>query len=144
MKWIEQCPNEFKPAFYRRYVDDIFVSIEWAEHLLKFHAHLDTSHPNISFSFEQEINSKLSFLNAEVSRQQGRLVTTFYRKPTFSGVYTYFYSFLPTVYEVGTIYTLVVYKYKRRRCNFSTYGETDRYSKVTSGEQKRVQFVTIS
>ena len=24
MKWLEQCPNEFKPVFYRRYVDDIF------------------------------------------------------------------------------------------------------------------------
>ena len=22
MKWLEQCPNEFKPFFYRRYVDD--------------------------------------------------------------------------------------------------------------------------
>ena len=25
MKWLEQCRNEFKPVFYRRYVDDIFV-----------------------------------------------------------------------------------------------------------------------
>ena len=25
MKWLEQCPNELKPVFYRRYVDDIFV-----------------------------------------------------------------------------------------------------------------------
>ena len=25
VKWLEQCPNEFKPVFYRRYVDDIFV-----------------------------------------------------------------------------------------------------------------------
>ena len=24
-KWLEQCPNEFKPVFYRRYVDGIFV-----------------------------------------------------------------------------------------------------------------------
>ena len=23
MKWLEQCPNEFKPNFYKRYVDDI-------------------------------------------------------------------------------------------------------------------------
>ena len=25
MKWLEQCPNEFKPVFYGRYVVDIFV-----------------------------------------------------------------------------------------------------------------------
>ena len=24
-KWLEQCPEEFKPVYYRRYVDDIFV-----------------------------------------------------------------------------------------------------------------------
>ena len=28
MKWLEQCPNEFKPVFYRRYVHDIFVLFE--------------------------------------------------------------------------------------------------------------------
>ena len=25
VKWLEQYPKEFKPAFYRRYVDYIFV-----------------------------------------------------------------------------------------------------------------------
>ena len=60
----------------------------------------------MSFSFEQEINGELSFLDVEVSRQQGKFVTTFYRKPTFSGVYTHFDSFLPEVYKVGMIYTL--------------------------------------
>ena len=106
MKWLEQCPNEFKPVFYRRYVDDIFVLFESAEHLSKFHAYLNTCHPNMSFSFEQESNHKLSFLDVEVSRQQGKFVTSVYRKPTFSGVYTHFDSFLPEVYKVGMIYTL--------------------------------------
>ena len=106
MKWHEQCPSEFKPVFYRRYVDDIFVLFKSAEHLSKFHAYLNTCHPNMSFSFEQEINGKLSFLDVEVSRQQGKFVTTVYRKPTFSGVYTHFDSFLPPTYKVGMIYTL--------------------------------------
>ena len=47
----------------------------------------------MSFSFEQEINGKLSFLDVEVSRQQGKFVTTVYRKPTFSGVYNHSDSF---------------------------------------------------
>ena len=94
MKWLEQCPNEYKLVFYRRYVDDIFVLFKSAEHLSKFHAYLNTCHPNMSFSFEQEINGKLSFLDVEVSQQQGKFVTTVYRKPTFSGVYTHFDSIL--------------------------------------------------
>ena len=69
-KWLEQCPNEFKPVFYRRYVDDIFVLFESAEHLSKFHAYFNTRHPNISFSFEQEINGKVG-----VSRSRSILTT---------------------------------------------------------------------
>ena len=51
-------------------------------------------------------NGKLSFLDIEVSRENGKFVTTVYRKPTFSGVYTLFESFLPTIYKFGMVYTL--------------------------------------
>ena len=61
----------------------------------------------MSLFFEQEKDGKLSFLEVEVSRQEGHFVTTVYRKPTFSGVYTHFESFLPTIYKFGMIYTLV-------------------------------------
>ena len=40
MKWLEQCPNEFKPVFHRRYVDDIFVLFESAEHLMHILKHV--------------------------------------------------------------------------------------------------------
>ena len=36
----------------------------------------------------------LSFLDVEMSREGNKFITTVYRKPTFSGVYTYFHSFL--------------------------------------------------
>ena len=36
LKWLEQCPKEFEPVFYRRCVDDIFVFFESAEHLSDF------------------------------------------------------------------------------------------------------------
>ena len=55
------------------------------------------------FSLEQEKNVKLSFLDVEVSRQQGKFVTAVSRKPAFSGVYTHFDSFLPTIYKFGMI-----------------------------------------
>ena len=25
-KWLRDCPNDLKPVFYRRYIDDIFVT----------------------------------------------------------------------------------------------------------------------
>ena len=59
IKWLEQCPKEFKPVFYRRYVHGIFVLFESAEHLLKICSYFNTCHPNMSFSFEQEENGKV-------------------------------------------------------------------------------------
>ena len=51
--------------------------------------------------------NKLFFLDVEVIREQGKFTTTIYRKPTFSGVYSNFESFLPSVYKFGIVYTLV-------------------------------------
>ena len=52
-------PPEFKPVFYRRYVDDIFVSFKSTNHLKKFHNYFNNCHPNMSFSFEKEVNNCL-------------------------------------------------------------------------------------
>ena len=60
----------------------------------------------MSFSFKQEVNGMLSFLDEDISRQLGKFVTTVYRKPTFNGVYIYFDRFLPTYYKVRMICTL--------------------------------------
>ena len=34
--WLNECPDEFKPAYYRRYIDDIFVLFRSPDHLEKF------------------------------------------------------------------------------------------------------------
>ena len=67
VKWLEQSPKEFQPLCYRRYVDDNFVLFQSAEHFSKFRDYFNTCHPNMSFSFEQEKNGKLPFLDVEVS-----------------------------------------------------------------------------
>ena len=77
------------------------------DHLIKFRDYLNKCHPNMTFSFEEEKNGKLSFLDVEVSREGNKFATTVYPKPTFSNVYTYFDSFLPTTYKFSMIYTLV-------------------------------------
>ena len=61
----------------------------------------------MSFSMETEKENKLSFLDVEIIREQGKFTTTIYRKPTFSGVCSNFKSFLPSVYKFGMVYTLV-------------------------------------
>ena len=53
----------------------------------------------MKFFFVGEKNRELSFLDVEVSREGKKLVTTAYRKPTFSGVYTYFDCLLTSKYK---------------------------------------------
>ena len=58
----------------------------------------------MSFSMETEKENKLFFLDVKIIREQGKFSTTIYRKPTFSGVYSNFESFLPSVYKFGMVY----------------------------------------
>ena len=54
-----------------------------------------------------EKENKLSFLDDEIIRKQGKFTTRIYRKPTFSAVYRNLEIFLPWVYKFGMVYTLV-------------------------------------
>ena len=108
--WLQQCPLEFKPKFYKRYVDDIFILVEKREHLDLFRDYLNTKHININFTSEIEVEGKIPFLDILIDRSDGKIMTSVYRKPTFTGVYTHFLSFLPSVYKIGLLSTLL-YRY---------------------------------
>ena len=110
--WLNSCLQGFKPVFYRRYVDDIFVLFKSNDYLKYFQDFLNPCHINMSFSMETEKENKLSFLDVEIIREQGKFIGTIYRKATFSGVFSNFESFLPLVYKFGMVYTLV-YRYFR-------------------------------
>ena len=103
--WLERYPEEIKPLFYRKYVDDIFVLFESQDKLIKFRDYFNGCHPNMSFSHEVERNRKLSFLDVNVFRKEQQFVTNVYRKQTFSVVSTHFESFLPIIYKFGMVYT---------------------------------------
>ena len=105
--WLNDCPLEYKPKFYRRYVDDIFVLFDKPEHLEMFKDYFNSKHKNIKFTVEIENEGKLPFLDILIDRSDGKIVTSVYRKSTFTGVYTHFTSFLPSVYKFGLLSTLL-------------------------------------
>ena len=63
-------------------------------------------HVIMSSSTETEQSNRISFLDNNAIHEQGKL-TSVYRKPTFSSVYTHFDSFFPNTYKIGMIYALV-------------------------------------
>ena len=62
IKWLEQCPKEFKRSFYRRYVDDVFVLFKSSKHLSKSRNYFNTCHPNICFPLTREKLESCHFL----------------------------------------------------------------------------------
>ena len=95
-KFMANCPSEFKPILYRRYVDDTYCLFEKVEHVEKFLAYLNGQHPNIKFTYEIEEENSLPFLDVLVTWDGSAFVTDLFRKKTFTGLYTDFGSLTPS------------------------------------------------
>ena len=105
--WLDNCPNEFKPYYFKRYVDDVFCLFSDEKHVHRFLEYLNSCHPNMSFTFENEVDNSLPFLDVKVIRSDRHFITSIYHKPTFSGVYTNYCSFIPDLYKRNLVSTLL-------------------------------------
>merc|ERR1739841_460770 len=61
----------------------------------------------MSFTYKVETEGKLAFLDVLVTRIGNAFCTSLYRKPTFSGLYSHYRSYMPDTYKKGLIYTLL-------------------------------------
>ena len=91
--WLAKCPRDFKPIFYNRYVDDIFLIFKHPSHVGIFFDYLNLQHKSIKFTMEMEANNSLSFLDCKVTKSNGRFQTSVFRKSTFTDLSTSFFSF---------------------------------------------------
>ena len=80
VNFLQNCPLEFKPLFYRRYVDDTFTLFNSIEEANKFLEYINQQHPNIKFTIESENNKKLPFLDTLLSKTGDKLDISIYRK----------------------------------------------------------------
>ena len=111
-KWLQECPTDFKPVLYRRYVDDTFLLFNNSSHINLFLEFLNSRHPNISFTCDVETETILPFLDIKIKRGIDSFTTSIYRKPTFTGLLSKFYDFAPLEYKENLISTLVCRAYR--------------------------------
>ena len=83
-KWLQNCPSDFKPHYYWRYVDDIFVLFASPKHLEVFQNFLNDRHANMSFTFDSQNQNRMSLLDIQIIREDEAFTTSVYHKPTFS------------------------------------------------------------
>ena len=110
--WLQNCPLQFKPKLYRRYVDDTFLIFSDPSHIPLFLTYLNSQHPNINFTYEMEKDCTLNFLDVTINRKNNSFCTSVYRKSTFTGLGLRFDSFAPKSYKYNLISCLIHRAYK--------------------------------
>ena len=74
------------------YVDDTFLLFRDPAHANLFLNYLNSKHQNISFTCEIENNNSLPFLDVNICRNSNKFDTKVFRKSTFTGLGTSFFS----------------------------------------------------
>ena len=106
-RWLEDCPTEFKPIYYRRYVDDTFLCFSSPDHYSLFLDYLNSKHENIRFTHELPINNNIPFLDLNITFTGNKFQTNIYRKPTFTGLGTNYNSYIFSKFKTNAIKTLL-------------------------------------
>ena len=70
-------------SFWKQYVDDTVTFIKTGYVLLV----LNSFHPNVEFTYETKVNSKLAFLDVLLLAKGWNIITTVYRKVKDSDIY---------------------------------------------------------
>ena len=78
---------------------------------IKFFCYINSRHPKIKFTFKEENDNKISFLDISITQTENKFTTSIFCKKTFSGFYLHFHSHLPTDYKKGLIDTLLHHSY---------------------------------
>ena len=77
-KWLNDCPVQFKPKFFRRYVDDVFLLFDNRDQVKKFLRYLNSRHRNIRFTYEEEQNDTLASFDIKITRGPECFTTSAY------------------------------------------------------------------
>ena len=104
---LSGCPIDCKPRFYRRYLDDTFIIFNNEAEAKKFFQYSNSQHNRIKFTYEPENNEKLSFLDVTVHKSDNKFNTSIFRKKTFTGQGSNFFSSLYFPYKCSVIRTLI-------------------------------------
>ena len=110
--WIRDCPVEFRPLLYRRYIDDTFLLFRTPDNIPAFLQYLNSQHSNIQFTSEIENNNKLSFLDVLVQKYENNFDTSVFRKKSHTDLGLNFNSFIPHKFKSNYISCFVQRAFK--------------------------------
>ncbi|UYV72158.1 hypothetical protein LAZ67_9001984 [Cordylochernes scorpioides] len=96
--------TQLQILMWKRYIDDVLCITEVdVSIIINF---LNSLRPFLKFTYELEENGSLPFLDLQLTRNQNKIETKIYRKPTHTGNYLNFNSFGPICHKVAVVKTL--------------------------------------
>ena len=107
-KFIEKDRHKLGIQLWKRYVDDVLAIVKnnEANNILQY---LNRKHDSIKFTMCMTEQSKLQFLDMVVISDQTKqhYYTDIYHKPTDTGLYSLYDSYVPAEYKLGTLNALL-------------------------------------
>ena len=95
----------------------LFKSSEFAD---LFRKYMFSKHQNINFTVKQENVGSFSSVDVNICRKKRKFVTSAYREPAFSGVFTNYESFIPT-YQKRELLDILLHRSFSICCDFKTF-----------------------
>ena len=102
--WMSKFDRQIQgnAKLFTRYMDDILRDIKGDEIDNKL-AEINNLHPNLTFTIEKENDGKLPFLDMQLMNQAGVLSSTWYSKPTDTGLILNYHSLAPKRYKRSVV-----------------------------------------
>ena len=122
----------YKISVFRRFCSNggtsttPFVLFHSEADAVQFFHYLNSRHTNIRFTMEKESENRLPFLDVLIDNSQVHVLTTVFRKSTFTGLLMNFTSFTSYSYKLGLIRTLIDTAYKINSTWLGFHQETTR------------------
>ena len=102
--WLSQFDPKIKDdaKLYYRYMDDMVREIK-TENIDQKLSEINSYHSALEFTIEKETDNSLPFLDMRIIRKDCKLSSTWYSKPTDTGLIMNFHSFAPQKYKQSVV-----------------------------------------
>ena len=102
--WLSQFDPIIKgnAKIFSRYMDDILRNIKRGSLQQKLDE-INSLHPNLKFTCEREEDGKIAFLDMKIINCQGKLSSTWYNKPTDTGLIMNYHALAPKKYKWSVV-----------------------------------------
>ena len=124
---------------YSRYMDDIIRSIKVREIETKL-KEINSLHLQLRFTMEREKEGSIPFLDMLILRENGRLSSTWYSKPTDTGLLMNFHALAPKHYKRSVVSGIVHRIYRSCSTWAHFHASLSRAKKILESNQYPPQF----